>query len=82
MRSDQLTGDQVEAIAAKVRPALRYTRKLAGRMDHVLEPQDPLRLATWEAANALQYLLTELHYLTVDPGQAGRGWPSSDRAGR
>jgi hypothetical protein len=73
MRSDQLTGDQVEAIAAKVRPALRYLHKLAGRMDHVLDPQDELRLKTIKAANSLQYLLTELHYLTVDPGKSARG---------
>lgn len=72
MRSDQLTGDQLEALSAKVRPALRYLKKLQARMDATFEPQDPLRLKTIAAADALQYLLTELHYLSVDPGQAWR----------
>lgn len=77
MRSDQLTGDQVAAIGAKVRPMLRYARKLAERMDHVLDAQDPLRLATIAAEDSLQDLLTELHYLSVDPGSAGK---ATDRA--
>ncbi len=72
MRSNELTGDQLEALGAKVRPMLRYVRKLASRMDHVLDAQDPLRLKTVAAADKLQHLLTELHYLGVKPGQTGR----------
>lgn len=73
MRSDQLTGDQVETIAAKVRPSLRYARELQKRMEaEKFPPEDPLRLATIAAGDALQDLLTELHYLSVDPGSAGK----------
>lgn len=72
MRSDQLTGDQLETLKARVRPMLRYVRGLQSRGDKQLDAEDPLRLATIEAGDALQDLLTELHYLSVDPGSAGR----------
>jgi len=73
MRSDQLTGDQLEALKAKVRPMLRYARGLQGRMEaEKFPPEDSVRLATIAAGDALQDLLTELHYLSVDPGSAGK----------
>ena len=72
MRSDQLTGDQLEALGDKIRPMLRETRALVAKLEKAgLEPGDELLVLTTRAADALQHLHVELHYLGCG-GQVGR----------
>ncbi len=67
MRSDQLTDDQLSALAARVRPMMAYLARLEKRMrDQQFSDDDRLLVLVCRAREKLQDLHLELHYLSCD----------------
>jgi hypothetical protein len=61
MRSEDLSVQQIEAMEAVLRPALKYLTKLMSRMQQKQwADEDPLWPATLEAQRAMLKLITEL----------------------
>jgi hypothetical protein len=66
MKSTDLTREQVDAILAKVLPALNYLSRLSDRMDATGMATDPLAVDVQNAHRAMQALRMSLHYLNCD----------------
>ena len=67
MRSEQLTDDQLSALAAKLRPMLAYLGKLEKRMEQTgFAEGDRLLVVVREARKAMLDTCTEVHYLSCD----------------
>jgi len=74
MDSRDLTPDQVQALANRLRPTLAYLNRLLRRMEAEGFPsQDKLYRTALEAEDRLQHLLTVLHYLGCGAVTGRRG---------
>jgi hypothetical protein len=73
MPGQQITADQADALAVKLRPMLGYLNRLLKRMEKTgFPPDDRLLKLTVEARNALHELTVAVHYASC-PGKMGRG---------
>ena len=71
MRSNDLTADQAQTLAVRLRPMLGYLSRLTKRMEQERFPDDDeLLLSAREAYNAMHDLTIKAHYL-ICKGQTG-----------
>jgi hypothetical protein len=77
MRSEQLTDNQLQALAERLRPMLGYLSRLQARMaQQGFSADDRLVVLVGAAQQAMQALTVELHYLSCD----GTGRQRSNRS--